>query len=453
MRTRLLAMLMLFGLLLPVGAQQMSIEGFTRLKRPIWNRSKFKVDKIKALLDLATTEKGFEFTVNGGQPAEVEEGDGVITLKLPHKTTYLIVKHPTYGQLTWRVPVKYLKKKNRYTADLVAYDPTKENKLKNQWVVFDIDPKMSILKVDSTLSRIRTGSAEFFLPLGKHTYKVESPFYEEVVDSFELSDTVRTDITVRLQPVYSYLTVKVPWPGGLIYVDNALLTKGQNTSGRLMAGNHRLTMFWKGQCYYDSLIHVGPGEKKVLEVERKALYPRSVEKEALMVVVPKEVPADSALVAERDSIPHESVAKGVVMAPVTLHAPDGDTEIWIDREMMGTGEWEGRLPVGYHQVTTVKDGVEAKPTDLFVENDFPIELNLSVPHASYGMISVHCNVTGAEILVNNIPSGLTPKVIQQLDASRSYKITLRKEGYKTVDKVLRPKANEVVDLKMKLKKK
>ena len=69
------------------------------------------------------------------------------------------------------------------------------------------------------------------------------------------------------------------------------------------------------------------------------------------------------------------------------------------------------------------------------------------------MISVHCNVTGAEILVNNIPSGLTPKVIQQLDASRSYKITLRKEGYKTVDKVLRPKANEVVDLKMKLKKK
>ena len=93
--------------MLAVDGQQMNIDGFARLKRPLWKRSKVTVDKKLAILDLYTSEKGFQFTADGKTAVEAEEGEGVITLKVPHKTRFVTVKHPDYGQLVWRVPKKW----------------------------------------------------------------------------------------------------------------------------------------------------------------------------------------------------------------------------------------------------------------------------------------------------------------------------------------------------------
>ena len=126
MMRRGLILLMMIALATLANAQQMGIEDFSRLKRPFWKRSKVTVDKQKAIIDLYTQEKGFAFTANGKEAAEAEEGDGVITVKVPTKTHHLTIKHPQYGTLTWRVPVKYLKRKKHYRATLLATDSTKK---------------------------------------------------------------------------------------------------------------------------------------------------------------------------------------------------------------------------------------------------------------------------------------------------------------------------------------
>ena len=110
----LLIWLLTSFVLISAEAQKMEVKDFTRLKRPLWNRSKVTIEKQKALLDLTTTEKGFTFKANGTQDAEAKEDDGIITVKVPHKTRFLTITHPTYGQLTWRVPVKHLKRKKHY---------------------------------------------------------------------------------------------------------------------------------------------------------------------------------------------------------------------------------------------------------------------------------------------------------------------------------------------------
>ena len=246
----------------PTGAQQMGVEHFTRVKRYLWNRSRVTSDKQQALLDLKTEERGFTFLANGKEPAKAEEGKGIITLSLPHKTRYLTISHDTYGQRTWRVPVKYLKRKKHYRATLVASAPG--GKLQRQWVVFNITPENAIIHLDSTMTLVREKSTAFYLPVGTHHYQMEAPFHETVKDSFLLTDAATLVLNIGLQPTYSYLTVRTPWTGGEIHVDGAAIGRQEATSGRLTAGIHRLSVFVEGECYYDALCDIGEAEKKVV---------------------------------------------------------------------------------------------------------------------------------------------------------------------------------------------
>ena len=431
----------------------MSIEDFTRLKRPIWNRSKTNVDKKMALLDFITEEKGFTFTTTGNQPVEVEEGEGVITLKLPHKTTYVTIKHSDYGQLTFRVPVKRLKKKKHYRATLLTYNPDKEYKLQNQWVLFDVSPQNAILQVDSTTTLVRKGTASFYLPLGMHTYRVEAPFHEEVVDSFCLTDSAKMVIPLRLQPFYSYLTVKSPWPLGDLYIDNMLVANDGLTSFRLMEGSHHVALYWNGDCYYEGYVTLGRAEKKVLELAATDLYQRKLKTTDAVAVAPPQKVAPVGDEKVDSSFVKSGSPADTQYAPVTLSSEDANLEIWIDRERVARGQWSGLLPLGYHLIMTQKDGQESMPMHLWVENTFPVEMNLAVPQTSFGMLNIHSNVDGADIFLDGKHVGQTPYVVQQLDASRSYMISLRKDGYKESKKTVRPRGNALVEVEMKLKKK
>lgn len=276
-------------------AQQMGIEDFSRLKRPFWKRSKVTIDKQKAIIDLYTKEKGFTFTANGKEAAEAKEGEGVITVKVPTKTHHLTIKHPQYGTLTWRVPVKYLKRKKHYRATLIATDSTQRYKLKEQWVQFEVSPKNAILHMDTTIILLRDGQMAKSLPLGKHTYQVEAPFYEELTDSFELADTAKVMLNIALQPTYSYLTVSTQMPKADLRVDGVSINKQEGTSTRLIPGEHRLSLHYKGNCYYDEPFTIGLGEKKHIEVALKDLRLRPVAEQ------PKKVLALATPAAATDS--------------------------------------------------------------------------------------------------------------------------------------------------------
>lgn len=430
-----LVILLLMTCLPALKAQQMSVEEFTRLSRPLWKRAAVPVDKTDALLDLLTPENGFTFLA-GGQPVEAEEGEGVITLKLPHKTTYLTIKHPVFGQFTWRVPEgKKLRKRNHYQAFLLSGDPTKEYKAPKQWVVFRLNPENAIMQVDSLSRAVRKDVTEYYLPVGEHTYRVEAPFYEPQEGKFSLSDSLRADITVQLQPFYSFLTVKTGWQGGDLYIDGARIRKEDATSYRLGEGHHRVSFYWAEECFYDSLVYVGRAEKKVLELQEKDLMPRPIR-----------------LSASRSLDPPQDAGTLSAGTFVKLMAADADTEIWVDREKVGMGEWEGMLSPGYHLAQTIRGGGESTPTGLWIEEGFPQEVSLPATGLGSGLLNIHCNVDGARILINGADYGESPQIVR-LDASRSYKVTLSKPGYKEKMETVRPRGNHLVDVFIELKKK
>ena len=438
----MLTMLMLCCWLLPLGAQQMWVEDFTRLRRPVWNRNKVVIDKHLALLDLKTEQKGFAFAADGRKPAEAEDGDGVITVKLPHKTQFLTIKHADYGQYTWRVPVNHLKRKRHYRATLQTIDQSKEYKLPWQWVVFDISPDNAILHIDTVTYLLRQGSKVLRLPVGKHNYVVESPFYEAVADSIVLTDTSKLRMDIRLQPIYSYLTVKTPWHKGKIYVDDQPIGMRECTSFRLNEGRHALSVYLRDTCCYHALFDIGRAEKKVVVLTEKDYHPQTGKKPKPVAVMSQQ---QDAVAAPKQTL---------IQAPVKLTAADDSMEIWLNCEKVGNGQWSGVLLEGFYMVTTRKNRIESEPTWLWITDSFPQELNLAVPQTSQGMLNIYSNVQGAEIYVNEVLMGETPCVIQGLLPTRNYNIRLQKNGYKDFKQTVRPRGNDVTDLyvKMKIKK-
>ena len=436
-------------LTLTVSAQQMRVERFSKQKKGPFNLRHVVIDKQMAIIDLQTGEKGFKFLANGKTEVQAEETDGGLSLKVPHKTTFLVISHPDYGQLTWKVPgSKGLKKKNHYGACLLTFSPTKSYKLDKQWVIFEIQPKDVIITVDSTVTAIRTGKAQFNLPVGRHPYRVEAPFHEIVEDTLELTDTARLLLPVALQPFYSYLTVKTPQEDCSIFVDGQWIGNHQATSGHLRQGPHRLTVMIGQQCYYEGSVSVGRAEKKLVELAASELYPHesSRQRKAKLMASLARPRTDSLALADT------AFVAMVRQAPVTIVAPDDSTAIWVNRELVGYGTWEGQLSPGFYQVSTEKEGMESRVTTLWVEDETPKKLELLPPMADFGLLNIHCNEIGAKVYINNALKGVTPLVVTNLPAGMTCRVRLTKKGYRDGEASVMVIGNDIVDVKIKMKK-
>ena len=448
MQKRLLVILLIAVLFLPCAAQKISIGQFKRVKFDLATNKFFHVDKKMATLDLKTDEKGFTFKADGKTPIAAQEGDGKITLLAPHKTAYLLVQHPDYGQLMWKVPGKGLRKKKHYQAIMQTDKPGKEYKLSKQWVVFQVIPENAILQVDSTVALVRNGLAQFHLPLGKHGYHVEAPFYEELSDTVEVVDSAKIVVPVVLQSVYSYLTVKLPVLEGHIYVDGQPIGKGEATSGRLQPGDHQVLVTQNETCYVDTVVNLGIGEKRVLTLQASDLWVRPLMARAVTPGILKET-ADSTVTdstAMAANVPLDSLK-----AQVTITAPDEETQIWLNREPLAYGKWEGKLALGFYIVSTLKEGLESKPIFLYVDDTLPKVLDMSLPKASYGVLNIHSNVVGATIILNQVEVGITPCILENLPATVACRIVLKKEGYHDAKLTVMPVPNDMLDVELNMK--
>ena len=445
MQKRLLGILLIAILSLPCAAQKISIGQFKRVKFDLATQKLLPVDKKMATLDLKTDEKGFTFKADGKTEIAAQEGDGQITLLAPHKTAFILVKHPEYGQLIWKVPGKGLRKKKHYQAIMQTDKPGKEYKLSKQWVVFQVIPENAILQVDSTVALVRDGTAQFELPLGKHGYHAEAPFYEELSDSVEVVDSAKLVVPVVLQSVYSYLTVKLPIAEGLIFVDSEPIGKGEATSGHLQPGDHHLIVMQEETCLADTVFNMGVGEKKILALKTSDLRARPLMARAINPQPIEEV-KDSTVTDSLAAVPQDSLK-----ALVTITAPDEETQIWLNREPLAYGKWEGQLGIGFYSVSTVKEGLESKPIFLWVDDTLPKVVDLSLPKASYGVLNIHSNVVGATILINRVEVGVTPCILENLPATVACKIQLKKKGYRDAAITVMPVPNDMLNVEINMK--
>ncbi len=440
-------------LVLSAAAQQMRVEDFTRYKHPFWQKATYETDKRQALLDLFTNEKGFQFFV-GKTAVTAIEGEGLVTISLPHRTTSVTIKHPSYGQLVWKIPGKGVKRKKRYRAYLYTESVEKEYQQEKQWAVFSFEPQQAIFYLDSTTYLIQQGELALYLPIGMHACRVESPFYQPLSDTIELSDTVRLEKHFTLKTYYAYLTVQTSFPDAVILLDNKPIGKGQADTGRLRPGEYRLTVKREDGVYYDRTLELGNAERKVVDLRKVALRPhlptdaRLAERTEPTRTTEKTpaAPPDSLSVAPER--PFEIVEAD--SASVSIRAFDDETEIWLNRQWVGKGSWQGRLAPGFYAISSQKEGLDSRTAYFWVEAGETVELNLASPLTDYGSLNVSCDEVNARIFLNGVEVGLSPRVLSRLPADRTYRLRMVK-GKKEAEKVIHLKRNDILHVNLKLK--
>ena len=437
-------------------AQEMHIVEFKKLKKGPFNMKHVVTIKQEAILDLKTSEKGFSFKADGKQDIAAEEGEGILTLKTPDKTAFIVVEHADYGQLTWKVPVKKgLRRKKHHTAILQTFSPDKEYKLQKQWVIFEIQPQDAILTIDSTMTTIHGGRQQLYLPIGKHAWLAEAPFHHEEKDTVELTDEKREIVKIALQPFYSYLTVKTELEGCDILVDGQWIGNTQGTTGHLREGRHRLIVMKDSLQYYNADFDIGWKEKKTIELKARELKKEiGVRRQESGVRRLENTPAaDSSLNGDLQTpdscLQSPNVA---IKAPVTIKAQDDFTSIWVNRELKGYGSWEGELEPGFYLISTEKDGLESKTKPLWVYDATPVKLDLLPPMNNYGMLNVQCNEIGANIYINDKLVGTTPCVIKDLPADSHCEVRLEKAGFSKAVKTVKVVGNDLTYVKLEIKK-
>lgn len=427
----------------PVMAQRMHVEDFGRYKKPFLHKASFTTDKRQALLDFFTNEKGFQFFVEDA-PVAATEGEGMVTLALPHRTGSLIIKHPVYGQLAWKVPNGVLKKKKHYHAYLHTESLEKEFRQQKQWALISTVPERAIVYVDTVIHPLLDGNLSLYLPLGRHVCRIESPFYQTLNDTIELTDIVRFEKRYVLQPFYAYLTVETDWPDARICLDGDSLGLQRVETSRLMPGRYRLTVNQGDSLYYEQWLELVNAERKVVDLHGIELRPfpqlgQSIE----MSRFPDEVLADS---MASDGLQELSGQ----WADVHITAFDADTEIWLNRERVGQGEWRGNLAPGFYAVSSRKEGLDSRTDFFWVDAGKSVELNLISPLADYGLLNVSCDEVDATVFLNGLAIGSAPCVLRNLPVGRTYRVRLVK-GRKAAETLVRLRGNDIVNVKLKLK--
>ena len=427
----------------PVMAQRMHVEDFGRYKKPFLHKASFTTDKRQALLDFFINEKGFQFFVEDA-PVAATEGEGMVTLALPHRTGSLIIKHPVYGQLAWKVPNGVLKKKKHYHAYLHTESLEKEFRQQKQWALISTVPERAIVYVDTVIHPLLDGNLSLYLPLGRHVCRIESPFYQTLNDTIELTDIVRFEKRYVLQPFYAYLTVETDWPDARICLDGDSLGLQRVETSRLMPGRYRLTVNQGDSLYYEQWLELANAERKVVDLHGIELRPfpqlgQSIE----MSGFPDEVLADS---MASDGLQEQSGQ----WADVPITAFDADTEIWLNRERVGQGEWRGNLAPGFYAVSSRKEGLDSRTDFFWVDAGKSVELNLISPLADYGLLNVSCDEVDATVFLNGLAIGSAPCVLRNLPVGRTYRVRLVK-GRKAAETLVRLRGNDIVNVKLKLK--
>lgn len=246
-----------------------------------------------------------------------------------------------------------------------------------QWVTFIVKPKNVILTIDETRMVLGDGSAKLLLEPGLHRYSVESPYFETLTDTFNLNDTVRSDVFVVMQPAYSYLNVVTRHNNAGIYVDRKKMGVMKAATSKITAGVHRLTVIADTMCLFDGKVILDKGEKKTVDVEKMNTTPFkwSVERWLLpLSALDEDGALDSAMVSLMDSVVE------LEQCGVNVTSNVAGADIFIDGKMVGTTPLViQRLVAGRkYMVTLKKEGYRVTRTTFAAESGNVARVNVKM---------------------------------------------------------------------------
>ena len=412
MKTLFFVLLLLIPGLLE--AQQLSVKSFQRLENDLSARgSEGRVDQNGdkcAIIKIVTTETGFDFDPDAlGSMGSIQK-KGEIWLYVPYGARRLTIRHAQLGVLRNYEYPERIEKACVYELVLTAgrVKTIIEEEVGGQWLVLSVEPKEAMVYIDDVYEAGTDGMVQKFLPFGRHTYRVDYALYHAEAGQVELSSDRRTELSVRLRPAYGFVEVSSePESGARVLIDGEEVGVTPYKSDRLKSGEHRIEVL---KAMY------APSSRQV-EVTDGAVVPVLLKMSANY-------------------------------GTLTL-TTDASSEIWVNNEKKGEGEWKGRLNAGVYVVEARRVSHRTLRQSLEVKAGEELTVSLGTPVPVCGTLNISSTPAAAEILLDGKPYGTTPQILKDILIG-GHTLELRKKGCASVSRSLTVEEGKVLPVHLDL---
>ncbi len=350
-----------------------------------------------ALIKLETTQTGFSF--NFGVSAKVEHAEQKVAelwVWVGPGAKFITISHPKYGKsdrFTFPAP---LESARTYTLKLITPEEVKaapvEEKVNQQYLVFDIKPKNAALFVNEEFWPLDDGIASRYVDFGEYSWRVELDEYHTEAGTTLVQDPDKAvEVNLDLRPAFGFLSVtyNADLQDATIYLDNTAIGQAPIDRLHLRSGEHTLFI---AKRYYDNYV-----AKILIEDGQHLIHtPQLLSNTALTTLM-----------------------------------VEGDADILVNNVVVGKGEWRGLLEPGKYRLEAKKEFYKSRDLVRTIVKGATDTIHLPAPVPMFTSMRIETKPLKAKVNLDGKDIGTTPVSIKEIQFGR-HVMTFTLPGYETV---------------------
>lgn len=320
--------------------------------------------------------------------------------------TFIEIIHDDYGKTEFTLPYD-LCDFCGYEMVIVRPNADYDNMPQINYLVINADQDNAAIYIDGNYVGDKEASRSFEIG-SKHTWKIDCKLYHSESGEVTITSGDAIEISKTLRPAYGYINVTTnPEMNAVVFIDNERVGTTPYKSDKMPSGTYSVRIVKEMYDAVENTFIIEDGATTLAEMNLSADFMK-----------------------------------------LTVKA-DPDSDIYIDSEYKGKGEWNGEVLFGTHYLEARKENHKPAVMKVELDKNSTNEFVLENPRPITGHIDINTSPMKADIYLDGKHYGTTPKVISNIIIG-VHKLKLEKDGYVALEKDIVVEEGEMLSLNEKL---
>lgn len=320
--------------------------------------------------------------------------------------TFIEIIHDDFGKTEFTLPYD-LCEFCGYEMVIVRPNVDYDNMPQINYLVINADQDNAAIYIDGNYVGDKEASRSFEIG-SKHTWKIDCKLYHSESGEVTITSGDAIEISKTLRPAYGYINVTTnPEMNAVVFIDNERVGTTPYKSDKMPSGTYSVRIVKEMYDAVENTFIIEDGATTLAEM---------------------------------------SLSAGFMKLTVKA-APDSD--IYIDSEYKGKGEWNGEVLFGTHYLEARKENHKPAVMKVELDKNSTSEIVLETPRPITGHIDINTSPMKADIYLDGKHYGTTPKVVSNIIIGE-HKLKLEKDGYVALEKDIVVEEGEMLSLNEKL---
>lgn len=320
--------------------------------------------------------------------------------------TFIEIIHDDYGKTEFTLPYD-LCDFCGYEMVIVRPNADYDNMPQINYLVINADQDNAAIYIDGNYVGDKEASRSFEIG-SKHTWKIDCKLYHSESGEVTITSGDAIEISKTLRPAYGYINVTTnPEMNAVVFIDNERVGTTPYKSDKMPSGTYSVRIVKEMYDAVENTFIIEDGMTTLAEMNLSADFMK-----------------------------------------LTVKA-DPDSDIYIDSEYKGKGEWNGEVLFGTHYLEARKENHKPAVMKVEIDKNSTNEFVLENPRPITGHVDINTSPMKADIYLDGKHYGTTPKVVSNIIIG-VHKLKLEKDGYVALEKDIVVEEGEMLSLNEKL---